>query len=313
VLQGNTLTAQAQRADDYPSKPIRMIVPFAPGGPPDVIGRPVVQKLSEALGQPILFDNRPGAAGMIGTEVVAKSPRDGYTLLYTTGSHNTNPDVSQAAVRSTQGFRAGHADLAVLRAGHDRAPVTAGENGKGPSRAGARAARKAVFRIGRGRQRDPSHRGILHVRGEDRSDARALQGRGSRADRPPGRPHPDPVSEPVAGRPHIHSGRVRAIALAGTIRAPLFPAIPTFIEAGYPGVDMPGWQAMWFPAGTPRERIARIQQEVAKILRMPDIRKIFDDAGLRPIGSTPEEFTAFIEKDLAFFAKALRDARIDPQ
>src|SRR3954466_14311996 len=82
--------AQAQRADDYPSKPIRMIVPFAPGGPPDVIGRPVVQKLSETLGQPILFDNRPGAAGMIGTEVVAKSPRDGYTLLYTTGSHNTN-------------------------------------------------------------------------------------------------------------------------------------------------------------------------------------------------------------------------------
>src|SRR5262252_4944354 len=80
----------AQRADDYPSKPIRMIVPFAPGGPPDVIGRPVVQKLSEVLGQPILFDNRPGAAGMIGTEVVAKSPRDGYILIYTTGSHNTN-------------------------------------------------------------------------------------------------------------------------------------------------------------------------------------------------------------------------------
>src|SRR5436190_17622081 len=87
---GVSSAAQAQRTDDYPSKPIRMIVPFAPGGPPDVIGRPVVQKLSEVLGQPILFDNRPGAAGMIGTEVVAKSPRDGYTLLYTTGSHNTN-------------------------------------------------------------------------------------------------------------------------------------------------------------------------------------------------------------------------------
>ena len=76
---------------------------------------------------------------------------------------------------------------------------------------------------------------------------------------------------------------------------------------------MPGWQAMWFPAGTPRERILRIQQEVAKILRTPEIRKIFDDAGLRPVGSTPEEFAAFIEKDLAFFAKALRDAKIEPQ
>src|SRR5262249_6203375 len=110
--------------------------------------------------------------------------------------------------------------------------------------------------------------------------------------------------------PHIHSGRVRAIALAGRIRAPLFPDIPTFAEAGYPGVDMPGWQAMWFPAGTPRERIVRVQQEVAKILRTPEIRKIFDDAGLRPIGSTPEEFAAFIETDLAFFAKALREAKI---
>ena len=80
----------AQRADDYPVKPIRAIVPFAPGGPPDVIGRPVLAKLSEVLGQPILFDNRPGAAGAIGTEIVAKSPKDGYTILYTTGSHNTN-------------------------------------------------------------------------------------------------------------------------------------------------------------------------------------------------------------------------------
>jgi tripartite-type tricarboxylate transporter receptor subunit TctC len=111
----------------------------------------------------------------------------------------------------------------------------------------------------------------------------------------------------------IESGRVRAIALAGPIRAPRFPNIPTFAEAGYPGVDMPGWQGMWFPAGTPRERIVRIQQEVATILRTPEIRKVFDDAGLRPIGSTPEEFAAFIEKDLAFFRKAVRDAKIEPQ
>ena len=91
ALQGFAASiAHAQRPDNYPTKPIRMIVPFAPGGPPDVIGRPLSLKLSEALGQPVVFDNRPGAAGMIGTEIVAKSPRDGYTILYTTGSHNTN-------------------------------------------------------------------------------------------------------------------------------------------------------------------------------------------------------------------------------
>lgn len=111
----------------------------------------------------------------------------------------------------------------------------------------------------------------------------------------------------------VHSGRVRAIALAGPIRAPLLPNVPTFIEAGYPGVDMPGWQAIWFPAGTPRERIVRIQQEVAKILATPESKSRFDEVGLVPVGSTPEEFAAFIEKDLAFFRKALRDAKIEPQ
>ena len=80
----------AQRVDDYPSRAVRVIVPFSPGGPPDVIGRPLLQKLSEAFNQPFVFDNRPGASGSLGTDIVAKSPRDGYTLLYTTGSHNTN-------------------------------------------------------------------------------------------------------------------------------------------------------------------------------------------------------------------------------
>ena len=84
------LPLHAQRTDDYPSRAVRVIVPFAPGGPPDVIGRPLLQKLSEAFNQPFVFDNRPGASGSLGTETVAKSPKDGYTLLYTTGSHNTN-------------------------------------------------------------------------------------------------------------------------------------------------------------------------------------------------------------------------------
>lgn len=92
AIAGSLLAACAfaQRADDYPARAVRVIVPFAPGGPPDVIGRPLLQKLSEAFSQPFVFDNRPGASGSLGTELVAKSPRDGYTLLYTTGSHNTN-------------------------------------------------------------------------------------------------------------------------------------------------------------------------------------------------------------------------------
>ena len=85
-----TCAVHAQRADDYPARAVRVVIPFAPGGPPDVIGRPLLQKLSEAFNQPFVFDNRPGASGSLGTEMVAKSARDGYTLLYTTGSHNSN-------------------------------------------------------------------------------------------------------------------------------------------------------------------------------------------------------------------------------
>ena len=307
-------SSHAQRADDYPSKPIRMIVPFAPGGPPDVIGRPIIQKLSEALGQPILFDNRPGAAGMIGTEVVFKSPRDGYTLLYTTGSHNTNFLMYRKLPYDP------HKDFA---------PVTQISQSYGqvmivhPSLPVKTA--KELAALAR------AHPGKLHFGSAGVGNLTHLTGAFfmsvARIDltHVPYKGAGPALTDLLGGHiqilfpslsqvaPHIHSGRVRAIALGGPVRAPLFPDLPTFIEAGYPGVDSPGWQAMWFPAGTPRERITRIQQEVARILRLPEIRKIFDDAGLRPVGSTPEEFAAFIQKDLAFFTKALRDAKIEPQ
>ena len=316
VLHGCPVTASAQahRADDYPSKPIRVIVPFAPGGPPDVIGRPLIQKLSEVLGQPILFDNRPGAAGMIGTEVVAKSPRDGYTMLYTTGSHNTNTlmyrklpyDAHKDFTPVTQVSRS-YGQIMIV---HPSLPVKTA---------------KDLVTLAR------SHPGKLlfgsagvgnatHLTGEFfMSTARIVlthvpyKGAGpALTDLLGGHiqilfPSISQVSSQVL------SGRLRAIALAGPIRAPLLPNVPTFIEAGYPGVDMPGWQAIWFPVGTPRERVLRIQQEVAKILATPESKSRFNEVGLEPVGSAPEEFAAFIEKDLAFFRKALRDAKIEPQ
>ena len=307
-------TALGQRADEYPSKPIRAVVPFAPGGPPDVIGRPVLQKLSEVLGQPILFDNRPGAAGAIGTEFVAKSPKDGYTILYTTGSHNTNTlmyrklpyDAHRDFLPITQ-ISLSYGQIMII---HPSLPVkTAREL---VALAKARPGHLHYGSAGVGN--------ITHLTGALLSTVAKIdlahvpyKGAGPALNELLGG-HIEimfPSISQVA--PHVQAKRVRAIAIAGRIRAPLLPDLPTFEESGYPGIDSPGWQAMWFPAGAPKERAARIAQEVGKILQLPEIKQRFQDAGLMPVGSKPDEFAAFIQRDLAFYTKLIRGAGIEPQ
>lgn len=304
----------AQRADDYPVKPIRAIVPFAPGGPPDVIGRPVLVKLSEVLGQPILFDNRPGAAGTIGTELVAKSAKDGYTILYTTGSHNTNTlmyrklpyDAHRDFLPITQ-ISLSYGQIMIV---HPSLPVKTARDLVALAKAKPGGLHYGSAGVGN----------ITHLTGALLSTVAKIdlahvpyKGAGPALNELLGG-HIEimfPSISQVA--PHVHAKRVRAIALAGRVRAPLLPDLPTFEESGYPGIDSPGWQAMWFPAGVPRERAVRIAQEVAKILQLPEIRQRFQDAGLRPIGSTPDEFAAFIQRDLAFYTKLIRGAGIEPQ
>jgi len=310
-----TIAASAPvAAQNYPAKPVRVIIPFAPGGPPDVIGRPLLQKLSEAFGQTFVFDNRPGASGTMGTELVAKSPRDGYTLLYTTGSHNTNTLLIRKLPYDAR---------------HDFAPVTQITASFGqilivhpsvPAKTVPEFVALARARPGSLHFGSAGVGNATHLAGEMLISAAKI--RLTHVPYKGGGPafndllggHVEvmfPSISQVAS--HIQAKRVRAIALAGPVRAPLFPDVPTFAEHGYPAVDMPGWQAIWAPAGTPRERIVRLQSEVSRILKTPEMRSRIEDAGLRPIGSTPEEFAVFIERDFAFFEKVIREAKIEPQ
>ena len=307
-------TAWAQPASDYPSRAVRVIVPFAPGGPPDVIGRPLLQKLSEAFGQPFVFDNRPGASGSIGTEMVARSARDGYTLLYTTGSHNTNTLLIK---KLPYDARRDFAPISQVTLSYGQILVT---HPSVPARnlkellALARA-KPGSLHYGSAGTGNITHVGmemlvaaanikLTHVpyKGLGLAQNDLLGG------------HIElmfPSSSQIL--PQLQAKRVRAIALGGPVRAPTLPEVPTFAELGYPQIDTPGWQAMWAPAGTPRERLVRLQTEITRIVKATDMRQRIEEAGLRPIGSSIEEFTAFLERDFAFFEKAIRAAKIEPQ
>lgn len=306
--------AHAQRAEDYPTRSVRVVIPFAPGGPPDVIGRPLLQKLSEAFGQPFLFDNRPGASGTLGTELVAKSPKDGYTLLYTTGSHNTNtllirklPYDARRDFAPISQITLSYGQVMVV---HPSLPAKNLKEFLALARAKPGSLHYGSAGVGN----------ITHLHGEMLMAAANLKlahvpyKGASLAQNDLLGGHIE-VMFPSLSQigPLIQSGRVRAIALGGPVRAPAFPDVPTFAELGYPQVDTPGWQAMWAPAGTPRERVARLNAEIVRIIKSTDVRARITEAGLRPIGSTTEEFTAFIERDFAFFEKAIRAAKIEPQ
>ncbi len=306
--------AHAQRADDYPARAVRVIIPFAPGGPPDVIGRPLLQKLSEALNQPFVFDNRPGASGSLGTDIVAKSPRDGYTLLYTTGSHNTNTLLIR---KLPYDARRDFAPISQITLSYGQVLVV---HPSVPAKnlatflALARA-RPGGLHYGTAGVGNITHVGIEIMMAAANVKLTHVPYKGAGLAQNDLMGGHIEVMLPSISQigPALQAKRVRAIALAGPVRAPVLPDVPTFAEHGYAAVDTPGWQALWAPAGTPHARIVRLHSEIARILKAPDMRTRVEESGLRPIGSTPEEFAAFIERDYVFFEKAIRAAKIEPQ
>ena len=309
-----TGAAHAQRADDYPSRAVRVIVPFAPGGPPDVIGRPLLQKLTEAFNQPFVFDNRPGASGTLGTDIVAKSPKDGYTLLYTTGSHNTNTLLIK---KLPYDARRDFLPISQITLSYGQVMVV---HPLLPAKTLPEFTALARKRPGSLHFGSAGVGNITHLHGEMLMAAANINMThvpykgASLAQNDLLGGHIEVMFPSISQiGPLIHSKRVRAIALGGPVRAPSLPDVPTFAEHGYAQVDTPGWQALWAPAGTPRERIVRLNAEILRVLKMPDLRARIEESGLRVIGSTPEEFAAFIERDFVFFEKAIRAAKIEPQ
>jgi tripartite-type tricarboxylate transporter receptor subunit TctC len=298
-------------AQSYPAKPVRVINPFAPGGGLDLALRPVLQKMSESLKQSFVIENRAGAAGIIGTEVVAKSPPDGYTLIgATTGTITINPSTYAklpfdpvrdlapvTSVGSASFLLVTHPSLAVSNIGE---LVALAKRRPGELTLGS-----------------PGYGGINHVAGEY-----FAQLTGVRFTHVPFKGSSPMLTDIMGGHvmlafdsmqatlPHIKAGKLRARGIAAEKRSPIAPDIPTVPEAGGPAMVVSSWYGLLAPAGTPRDVIMKLHAEVVKALAAPDLLERYQASGLEAVGNTPDAFAGVIREDTARWAKVVRAANI---
>jgi tripartite-type tricarboxylate transporter receptor subunit TctC len=297
----------------YPARPLRMISPFPPGGPTDLVGRLVSARLAEQLGQPIVVESRPGASGNVGLEAAARAAPDGYTivlsspvialspLLYTRLNYDPHKDLAPIAlVGAVRNVLVVHPsvparNLKELVALARRSPgrLNYGSGGIGTTTHLAPELLKSLEKLD-----------IVHVPYKGSGIAlTALVG---------GEIDMLVVAAPAAVQ-QINAGRVRALAVLMPQRFPDLPDVPSTSEQGFPNFEISVWYGMLAPTGTPREIIGRLNAELAKVVSAPDMKPRFASAGVEPLTSTPEEFGKFIRSETNRFARVIRDAGIKPE
>jgi len=302
-----TISTSAQ-AQAYPAKQIRMVIPYPPGGPTDILGRIVAQQLTETLGQPVVVDNKPGASGMIGADIVAKSPADGYTILVNASIHVINPSLYKKppydAIRDfapvsliadvplvlvaapSLGLNTVKDVIATAKANPAKLNFASSGNAAAPHLAGE------AFKIATGVQ-------MQHVpyKGSGPALTDVIGGQTQLMF--------DSLPSSVA---HIRAGKLKAIAVTTAKRSTALPDVPTVIESGVPGYDISTWYGVWAPAGTPKDIVARISTEIAKAVRLPQVRERLAGLGAEPVGNTPDEFAAYCQSELGKWSKIVKDS-----
>ena len=305
---GFTAHASAQA---WPTKPIRMIIPFPPGGTTDILGRVAAQKLGEALGQQVVPDNRPGASGNIGTELVAKAAPDGYMLLTAPGSTLT----IHPSLYAKLGFdpMRDFAPITIIAAVpnilvvHPSLPVRSVK--ELIALAKARPGQLNYASTGSGQSTHLSMElfktmagvKITHVpyKGSAPAVTDLLGGHVSLM-----------FDNMPSALPHVKAGKLRALAVSSLKRSPVAPEIPTVAESALPGFEVSVWFSVLAPAATPKTIVDRMNQILVKALQSPDVRERLASQGAEPVGNTPEQFTQVMKRDLAKWAKVVKDADI---
>jgi len=298
-------------AQAYPSKAVRMIVPYPPGGGNDTLGRLFAAKLSERLGQPFVVENRPGAGTMIGTEAAAKSPPDGYTILLSSiATHALSPNLyARVPYDPVKDF----APITLLGI----APTVLVVPAELPARnlqefIAAAKAKPGALAYASGGNGTPPHINaevFKSVAGIDLLHVAYKGGGPALVDLMAGRVQAM-LDTAASAMPHVRSGKLRALAISAPRRSPELPDLPTFAEAGLPQYDTNAWYSMHAPAGTSPDIVRRLNAELVAILKDPEILARFKQLATDPVGNSPEEFAAFVRAELDKYARIIKAAGI---
>ena len=303
----------AASAQDYPTRPIKIVVPFGPGGPADVFSRQLAQHLSEALKQSVVVENRPGAGSIIGTDAVAKSPPDGYTLLTMSNTHTTNesltPNKPFQLMRDFVPVAAiNYSDLVMVV--HPAVPakdvrefVALAKSKPGGLNYASSGAGTPYHMAGE-LFKALSGTDLVHVPHKASGEMRnsVIGGHVQMAF--------DAITTMAA---NVKAGQVRALGTSASRRSSVLPEVPTIAEAGVPGYESTIWLGIMAPAGTPKPIVERLNAEINKAIERPDVKAAWDKQGAVPLVLSPSEFDAYLRKDIEKWAQVVKSAGIKPE
>jgi tripartite-type tricarboxylate transporter receptor subunit TctC len=301
-------------AQDYPAKPIRMIIPFPPGGGSDVTGRVVAAALGERLGRQVVVDNRAGAGGVIGSELAANAPKDGYTLLMVSLAHTVNPWLYDLKGRydPIKSFE----PIAIIAA----SPVVLVVNPGVPANSVAELVALAKKQPGKIQYASAGIGSVTHLAGElfkytAKIDMLHVPFKGA-----------GPATIDVVGGhtsllfggllatvPQVRSGKLRALGVGSLTRNPILPEVPSIAEAGVPGYETVNWFGLVAPAGTPAAIVERLHKEITAVQNTPAVQKQFDTDGATVVRMTPAEFGAYMVADMNKWERVVKEAGIKAQ
>lgn len=301
--------ASAQ-APGYPTKPVRLINPFAPGGPVDIVGRVTAQELSKLWGQPVIVDNRPGAGTTLGAGLVARATPDGYTLLVT----SVSTAVASSVYRNLPYDPArDFAPIAILA----QTPLVFAIHPSVPAKSVQEFITLAKAKPGQLSYGSAGQGTITHLAGElfkslakiDLVHVPYKGGAPSVAAAAAGEVQAV-FDQSVAVIPQARTGKLRAIAVSSGMRAEFAPELPTFAESELPGFEVIVWNAVFAPGGTPRGIVELVNADINRVLKQPEVRERFNALGLSPVGGTAAEFSNYFKNELARWAKVSKEAGV---